>query len=178
MCTLVNFEKSTYTFYSSTQRKNQKITSTSPNPLIHFQTFSSTKVDFHPLRLISNYLLFVWLLACGIVQCFSFSIVPDCLNILKFIFPLDYCCTVKGQSLSHVGLSVTPWTVACQAFLSMRLSRQEHWSGLPIPSPLMNNRVIQNPGLNIQQCYEHILHTFGVHTCWLIYYAFMHFNKY
>ena len=30
---------------------------------------------------------------------------------------------------------VTPWTVACQAPLSMGFSRQEDWSGLPFPSP-------------------------------------------
>jgi len=30
---------------------------------------------------------------------------------------------------------VTPWTVACQALLSIRFSRQEYWSGLPFPSP-------------------------------------------
>ena len=30
---------------------------------------------------------------------------------------------------------VTPWTVACQAPLSMGFSRQECWSGLPFPSP-------------------------------------------
>ena len=29
----------------------------------------------------------------------------------------------------------TPWTVACQALLSMVFSRQEYWSGLPFPSP-------------------------------------------
>ena len=29
----------------------------------------------------------------------------------------------------------TPWTVACQAPLSMRFPRQECWSGLPFPSP-------------------------------------------
>ena len=29
----------------------------------------------------------------------------------------------------------TPWTVACQAPLSMGFSRQEYWSGLPCPSP-------------------------------------------
>ena len=29
----------------------------------------------------------------------------------------------------------TPWTVACQAPLSTGFSRQEHWSGLPFPSP-------------------------------------------
>ena len=30
---------------------------------------------------------------------------------------------------------VTPWTVACQAPLSMGFSRQEYWSGSPFPSP-------------------------------------------
>ena len=29
----------------------------------------------------------------------------------------------------------TPWTVPCQAPLSMGFSRQEYWSGLPLPSP-------------------------------------------
>ena len=28
-----------------------------------------------------------------------------------------------------------PWTVACQASLSVGFSRQEYWSGLPFPSP-------------------------------------------
>ena len=30
---------------------------------------------------------------------------------------------------------VTPWTVACQALLSMGFPRQEYWSGLPFASP-------------------------------------------
>ena len=30
---------------------------------------------------------------------------------------------------------MTPWTVACQAPLSMGFSRQEGWNGLPFPSP-------------------------------------------
>ena len=37
--------------------------------------------------------------------------------------------------LSHVRITVTPWIVACQAALSMELSSQEYWSGLPFPSP-------------------------------------------
>ena len=36
---------------------------------------------------------------------------------------------------SHVCLFVTPWTVACQAPLSMGFSRQEYWGGLPCPPP-------------------------------------------
>ena len=31
--------------------------------------------------------------------------------------------------------SAIPWTIACQASLSMEFSRQEYWSGLPTPSP-------------------------------------------
>ena len=42
------------------------------------------------------------------------------------------CC---AESLSRVWLSVTPWTVAHQAPLSVGFSRQEHWSGLPRPPP-------------------------------------------
>ena len=30
---------------------------------------------------------------------------------------------------------MTPWTVACQALLSMEFFRQEYWSGLPFPPP-------------------------------------------
>ena len=36
---------------------------------------------------------------------------------------------------SLVQLSETPWTVALQARLSMKFSRQEYWSWLPFPSP-------------------------------------------
>ena len=43
--------------------------------------------------------------------------------------------------LSHVQLFTTPWTVACQAVLSMEFSRQEYWSGLPLPSPQEHLRI-------------------------------------
>ena len=39
---------------------------------------------------------------------------------------------VKVKSLSCVWLFATPWTAAYQAPLSMGLSRQEYWSGLPL----------------------------------------------
>jgi len=42
---------------------------------------------------------------------------------------------VKVKSLSHVLLLVTPWTAAHQAPPSMGFSRQEYWSGVPLPSP-------------------------------------------
>ena len=42
---------------------------------------------------------------------------------------------VKVKSLSHVRLFTTPWTAAHQAPPSMGFSRQENWSGVPLPSP-------------------------------------------
>ena len=42
---------------------------------------------------------------------------------------------MPAKSLSRVQLFVTPWTVALQAPLSMSLSRQEYWRGLPCPPP-------------------------------------------
>ena len=42
---------------------------------------------------------------------------------------------VKVKSLSRVWLIATPWTAAHQAPLSMGFSRQEYWSGVPLPSP-------------------------------------------
>ena len=37
---------------------------------------------------------------------------------------------------SRVRLCATPWTAFNQASLSLGFSRQEHWSGLPFPSPM------------------------------------------
>ena len=47
---------------------------------------------------------------------------------------------VVVQSLSHVRFFATLWTVACQALLSMEISRQEYWSGLPFPSPGLSSQ--------------------------------------
>ena len=52
-------------------------------------------------------------------------------------------CMYVCYSHSHVQLFEILWTVACQAPLSMGFSRQEHWSGLPFPSP--GN--LPNPGM-------------------------------
>ena len=43
----------------------------------------------------------------------------------------------KVKSLSRVWLLATPWTAAYQALPSMGFSRQEYWSGVPLPSPLL-----------------------------------------
>ena len=47
---------------------------------------------------------------------------------------------MKVKSFSRVRLFVTPWTAAYQATPSMGFSRQEYWSGVPLPSPLLLSR--------------------------------------
>ena len=69
-------------------------------------------------------------------------------SILAWRIPVDrgaWRATVHGvakswtlssvQSLSRVRLLATPWTAAYQASPSMGFSRQEYWSGVPLPSP-------------------------------------------
>ena len=50
---------------------------------------------------------------------------------------------MKVCMFSSNQLFVSPWTVACQAPLSMGFSGQEYWSGLPFPS--LGD--IPNPGI-------------------------------
>ena len=50
---------------------------------------------------------------------------------------------MKVKSLSHDQLLVTPWTAAYQAPPSMGFSKQEYWSGVPLPSP----GDLPNPGI-------------------------------
>jgi len=53
------------------------------------------------------------------------------------IYPMENYLTmkVKVKSLSRVQLFATLWAVAHQALPSMGFSRQEYWTGLPLPSP-------------------------------------------
>ena len=51
---------------------------------------------------------------------------------------------VKVKLFSRVRLFKTPWAAAYQASQSMGLSRQEYWSGLPLPSPKQRLRDKEN----------------------------------
>ena len=53
-----------------------------------------------------------------------------------------------AMSLQPVSDSAIPKTVGCQAPLSIRFSRQEHWSGLPCPPP----GDLSNPGFKPTSC--------------------------
>ena len=52
-------------------------------------------------------------------------------------------CKVKVKSFSRVRLLATPWTAAYQAPPSTGFSRQEYWSGVPLPSPMRESEVAQ-----------------------------------
>ena len=53
---------------------------------------------------------------------------------------------VKVKSLSRAWLLATPWTAAHQAPSSMGFSRQEYWSGVPLPSPKLCPTLLQLHG--------------------------------
>ena len=53
---------------------------------------------------------------------------------------------VKVKSLNRARLFTTPWTAAHQAPPPMGVSRQEYWSGVPLPSPL--NLLISDNWMN------------------------------
>ena len=57
------------------------------------------------------------------------------LEWVAFSFSNAWKWKVKVKSLSHVRLLATPWTTAYQAPPSVGFSRQEYWSGVPLPSP-------------------------------------------
>ena len=50
---------------------------------------------------------------------------------------------MKVKSLSCIRLFATPWTAAHQAPPSTGFSRQEFWSGVPLPSPETVNKILQ-----------------------------------
>ena len=56
---------------------------------------------------------------------------------------------MKVKSLSRVRLLATPWTADFQVPPSMGFSRQEYWSGVPLPFPsLVIYSVVKNPPAN------------------------------
>ena len=65
---------------------------------------------------------------------------------------------MKVKLLSRVQLVVTPWSAAYQAPPSMGFSRQEYWSGVPLPSPIsVHKPLIILTEINIQAKIELII---------------------
>ena len=59
-----------------------------------------------------------------------------CSQTLKTPNQNHFCLLLLLSRFSRVRLCATPQTAAHQAFPSLGFSRQEHWSGLPFPSPV------------------------------------------
>ena len=73
---------------------------------------------------------------------------------------------VKVKSLSHVRLLATPWTAAYQAPLSMGFSRQEYWSGVPLPSPLAVHKLgRKSRNVNILETRGYFIYNMYVEAC-------------
>ena len=83
----------------------------------------------------------VQIFLCLRAICISFSVNTLCILpifLLGGLILLDFL-VINIVLFSHCVLFfVTPWTVTCQTSLSMGFSRQEYWSGLPFPSPVIN----------------------------------------
>ena len=72
------------------------------------------------------------------------------------------------KSLSRVRHFATPWTAAYQAPPSMGFSRQEYWSGVPLPSPLFQatpSLSIFQSGCTILHFHQHCVSLHPQHTC-------------
>ena len=76
----------------------------------------------------------VSLLCAQILLNFSTRVTLASQNELA-LFPSFQILQYVLSHFSSVRLSATPWTMASQAPLSVGFSRQEYWSGLPLPSP-------------------------------------------
>ena len=80
------------------------------------------------------------------------SLVP--LPFLFLVLPLYCYQPISLHPRAHMLSHVTPWTAARQAPLSMDFSRQEHWNGLPFPSP---SSAFSKTSLNIWKFTVHVL---------------------
>ena len=69
---------------------------------------------------VCNYGEFVTIMSSDFISSCFISLIPLLLLLSRF---------------SHVQLCATPWTAAHQSPPSMGFSRQEYWSGVPLPSP-------------------------------------------
>ena len=58
----------------------------------------------------------------------------------------------KSKLFSHVQLFMTPWTVACQAPLSMEFCRPEYWRGKPFPSPAESSQTRDQTHVSYISC--------------------------
>ena len=91
---------------------------------------------------IKSFISFLYLLTG--LECAALAPLWIAMAIAKTILFSNCNGVCVCQSLDCAQLFVTPWTVAHQVPLSLKFSRQEYWSGLPVPAP----EDLPDPGLN------------------------------
>ena len=109
------------------------------SPLCFYKTCPGNILIECMLLLLSRFSR-VWLCATPQTAAHQGSPIPGILQArtLEWVaisFSNAWKWKVKVKLLSRVRLLVTPWTAAYQAPPSMGFSRQEYWSGVPLPSP-------------------------------------------
>ena len=122
--------------------KNLKLTHPKDGSLCYMLETNRTAqiILQHKLKKLSSHLLMTdWAQQIFI---FTHIIYLELFLVKKILYTCTYICTTyktKYMSVcvcvSWVQLFPTPWTIARQDPQSVGFSRQEHWSGLPFPSP-------------------------------------------
>ena len=120
-----------------------------PHPFMHFFSCHANSLLIGKAQQWQNDLLLLLLLLKSLQSCPTLcdpidgsppgSPIPGVLQArtLEWVvisFSKAWKWKVKMKSLSHVRLPATPWTAAHQTPPSMGYSRQENWSGVPLPS--------------------------------------------
>ena len=91
-----------------------------------------------------------------------FETFPSCfVSWYSFYFLFEVCG--GGLVTMSCPTLATPWTVACQALLSMGFSRQEYWSGFP--SPYLKYSFCK---YYILQVYNRVIHNFKGYTVFIV----------
>ena len=137
------------------QKTFQSIFHTSILSLLCYNHLWDGKRGFWPFSLImrscreGGLLIFFLKVSFGICQIWLHHLAPgiqfvdqtspwtlqlECLHQAQGLFCAQGYCTVLGL-VTQSWVFETPWTVACQAPLSLEFSREEYWSGLPSPTP-------------------------------------------
>ena len=113
----------------------------------HFQTMAMAQKSYKEIR-VALTLCYTKSLQSCLTLCDPIdgsppgSLVPGILQArtlewAAISFSYTWNWKVKVKSLSHVQLLATPWTAVYPAPPSMGFSRQEYWSGVPLPSPTL-----------------------------------------
>ena len=112
---------------------------------------STDLANFYHLALFFTVFFLIWLSEVNL-PCTASSFLMD--NQWNSFSRFDNWVLINHLKLSHVPVFATLWTVARQAPLPMRLSRQEYWSGLPCPPP----GDLPKPGIETQSLKSPVLY--------------------